>query len=99
MTDYWLNKLIFDLQEAGGRGLWTDSKKRLAFIGGYNVSPAIRQALIDDDFATLQPVINPYLMRNFLLFCGLDDEESKGVLHGLHVGAQPTENSDEAAHG
>ena len=95
MTDYWLNKLIFDLQEAGGRGLWTESGKRLAFIDGYAVSPAIRQALIEDDFATLQPVINPYLMRNFLLFCGLDDEQSKGVLHGLHVGAQP----GEAVHG
>ena len=99
MTDYWLNKLIFDLQEAGGRGLWTDSSKRLAFIDGYKVSPAIRQALIEDDFAVLQPVINPYLMRNFLLFCGLDDEESKRVLHGLHVGAQPAQNSGETAHG
>ena len=29
MTDYWLNKLIFDLQEAGGKGLWTDAEKRL----------------------------------------------------------------------
>ncbi len=95
MTDYWLNKLIFDLQEAGGRGLWTDSAKRLAFIDGYKVSPAIRQALIGEDFATLRPLINPYRMRNFLLFCGLDDEESKAVLHGLHVGAQP----GEAAHG
>jgi hypothetical protein len=99
MTDYWLNKLIFDLQEAGGKGLWTDSNKRRAFIDGYKVSPAIRQALIDDDYATLQPVINAYLMRNFLLFCGLGDEESKGVLHGLHVGAQPANKSDEATHG
>ncbi len=95
MTDYWLNKLIFDLQEAGGRDLWTDSGKRLAFIGGYTVSPAIRQALIEDDFATLQPVINPYLMRNFLLFCGLGDEESKTVLHDMHDGPQP----GEAGHG
>ncbi|MDA1324058.1 MAG: hypothetical protein O3C34_04890 [Proteobacteria bacterium] len=99
MTDYWLNKLIFDLQEAGGRGLWTDSKKRLAFVDGYKLSPAIRKALIEDDFTTLQPAINPYLMRNFLLFCGLDDEESKDVLHGLHVGPQPTDKSGEVAHG
>jgi len=98
MTDYWLNKLIFDLQEAGGRGLWTDSKKRLDFIEGYKVPPAIRQALIDDDFATLRPLINPYLMRNFLLFCGLDDEQSNAVLHGLHDGPQPGQKQ-EAAHG
>ena len=95
MTDYWLNKLIFDLQEAGGKGLWTDAAKRLAFIDTYKVSPAIYQALIDDDFAILQPLINPYLMRSFLLFCGLDDEGSKAVLHGLHDGPQP----GKAAHG
>jgi hypothetical protein len=92
MTDYWLNKLIFDLQEAGGKSLWTDAKKRLAFIDRYKVSPSIRQALIEDDFATLQPSINPYLMRNFLLFCGLGDQESMDVLHGLHHGPQPGES-------
>lgn len=95
MTDYWLNKLIFDLQEAGGRALWTDPEKRRAFIDGYKVSPALRQALIEDDFSVLRPLINPYLMRNFLLFCGLDDVKSKAVLHGMHVGAQP----GEATHG
>ena len=47
------------------------------------------QALIDDDFATLQPLVNPYLMRNFLLFCGLDDEGSNKVLHALHDGPLP----------
>jgi len=91
MTDYWLNKLIFDLQEAGGKGLWTNAEKRLSFVDAYKVSPAIRQALIDDDFTTLQPLINPYLMRNFLLFCGLGDDESKDVLHALHDGPQPGE--------
>ena len=99
MTDYWLNKLIFDLQEAGGKGLWTDEEKRLVFIDGYKVTPAIRQALIDDDFTTLQPLINAYLMRNFLLFCGLGDEESKTVLHRLHDGPQPGDNAGEPAHG
>jgi len=89
MTDYWLNKLIFDLQEAGGKGLWTDAEKRRAFIGGYSIPPALRQALLDDDFATLQPLVNPYLMRNFLLFCGLNDDESNAVLHGLHEGPLP----------
>ena len=91
MTDYWLNKLVFDLQEAGGRGLWTNSEKRRAFIENYDLSSAIRQALIDDDFAFLQPLINPYLMRNFLLFCGLDDDASNAVLHSLHDGPQPGE--------
>ena len=98
MTDYWLNKLIFDLQEAGGKGLWTDAEKRLAFIGNYKLSPAIRQALIDDDFALLHPLINPYLMRAYLLFCGLDDDQSNTVLHGLHDGPQPGQKQ-EAAHG
>ena len=95
MVDYWLNKLIFDLQDAGGRGLWTDKDKRRAFMDGYELSPAVRKALLEDDFATLRPLINPYLMRNFLLFCGLDDNQSNAVLHALHDGPQP----GEAAHG
>lgn len=99
MTDFWLNKLIFDLQEAGGRGLWMDPEKRQAFIKGYQLSPAIREALIADDFVTLQPLINPYLMRNFLLFCGLSDEGSKAVLHDMHDGPQPGQGQGENAHG
>ena len=98
MTDYWLNKLIFDLQEAGGKGLWTDADKRLAFIENYELSPAVQKALREDDFAFLQPLINPYLMRAYLLFCGLDDEQSNKVLHGLHDGPQPGQGK-EAAHG
>jgi hypothetical protein len=99
MTDYWLNKLIFDLQGAGGKGLWTDPERRLAFIEGYNVSSTIRQALIEDDFATLRPVINAYLMRNFLLFNGLTDDESNQILHAMHDGPQPEDNPGETTHG
>ena len=47
----------------------------------------------------LRPAINPYLMRNFLLFCGLGDEESKNLLHGLHDGPQPGLKTGDAAHG
>ncbi len=95
MTDYWLNKLIFDLHESGGRGLWMDPDRRLAFIDGFPLSPVLRKALIEDDFAVLRPFINPYLMRNFLLFCGMDDEQSIALLHGMHEGPQP----GDAAHG
>ena len=94
MTDYWLNK-----HEDGGRGLWMDPEKRRAYIDGYKLSPSVRKALIEDDFTMLRPLINPYLMRNFLLFCGLGDEESKEVLHAMHEGAQPAGNTGEAAHG
>ena len=99
MTDYWLNKLVFDLGHAGGPRIWTDGDMRAAFINAYPLSAKIRQALIDDDYATLQPLINAYLMRNFLLFCGLSDDETKSVLHALHDGPQPGQRAEGTAHG
>ena len=53
-------------------------------IDEYPVSPEIRQALLDDDFAVIQPAMNPYLMRFYLLICGLDDAGSIEALGALH---------------
>ena len=82
MIDYWLNKLIFDLQGPDGKDRWT--KGRAATIDEYPVSPEIRQALLDDDFAVIQPLVNPYLMRFYLLICGLGDDGSIEVLSAMH---------------
>lgn len=91
MTDYWLNKLIFDLQGPNGKDRWRNDRE--ALVDEYPVSPEIRAALMADDYDTLQPLVNPYLMRFFLLMCGLDDEGSIKVLNEIG------ERQKEAANG
>ena len=81
MTDYWLNKMFFDLQGPGGKERWRDN--RLAVLDKYPLEPELRQALIDDDFAVIQRAANPYLLRFHLLISGYDDAKSMALLHGL----------------
>ncbi|MEE2997800.1 MAG: hypothetical protein VX700_11730 [Pseudomonadota bacterium] len=78
MTDYWLNKLIFELQGPDGREQWTNRREEV--IAKYDLSLDIRTALIENDIGTLLPHVNPYLMRFFLLMLGYDDDQSISVL-------------------
>ncbi len=78
MTDYWLNKLIFELQGPNGKDEWTNHRQEV--IAKYELSPEIRTALMKDDIGTLLPLVNPYLMRFFLLMLGHDDDQSIAVL-------------------
>ncbi len=81
MTDYWLNKLMFDLQGPGGKERWRDERK--AVIDEYPLAPELRQALLDDDLAVLQRLANPYLLRFHLLISGYDDAQSIAKLSAL----------------
>ncbi|MBK18351.1 MAG: hypothetical protein CMM52_05890 [Rhodospirillaceae bacterium] len=89
-TDYWLNKLIFDLQGPDGKDQWSNHREET--IDKYPVSAEIRQALIDDNYAYLYPLTNPYLMRFFLLISGNDDQKSIEILSAIEV-------NEETAHG
>lgn len=92
MTDYWANKAIFDLQGPDGKDLWTN--RRAEFLANYPVSDELRQAFMEDDIETLLPVVNPYLMRFFLLMLGYDDARSISVLAALQ-----TEEERKRVHG
>ena len=81
MTDYWLNKMFFDLQGPGGKERWRDN--RLAVLDQYPLQIELRQALIDDDFAVILRSANPYLLRFHLLISGYGDAETIALLHGL----------------
>jgi hypothetical protein len=86
MTDYWANKAIFDLQGPDGKDQWTNHRSE--FLSAYPVSDKLRQAFMDDDIETLLPVVNPYLMRFFLLMLGYDDAKSIAVLAELQTDEQ-----------
>lgn len=82
MTDYWLNKLMFDLQGPGAKERW--QTRRAEIVAQYPLSPEVKRALLEDDIAVIQPLANAYLLRNFLLMCGYNDKQSIDLLHGLH---------------
>ena len=73
--------MVFDLQGPDGKDQWTNHRAEV--ISRYPLSPDIEQAFIDDDIGTLIPVINPYLMRFFLLMLGYDDAKSIAVLESF----------------
>lgn len=90
MTDYWLNKLMFDLQGAGGKECWNGDRE--AVVDRYPLAPEVRKALLEDDFSVIQPRANPYLLRFHLLISGYGDAESIAILSALA-------ESEEAVHG
>lgn len=81
MTDYWLNKLFFDLQGPGGKERWRGDRAKV--LDDYPMRPELRKALLEDDFAVILKEANPYLLRFHLLISGYGDAESIALLHGL----------------
>ena len=64
MVDYWLNKLIFDLQ--GPATMAEYRSDRVAVIERYSLAPAARCALLNDDITALvRRGVNPYLVRMY----------------------------------
>ena len=92
MTDYWLNKLIFELQGPDGKDQWSNDRANV--IARYPLLPEVKEALLQDDIGTLLPLMNPYLMRFFLLLLGHDDRQSIALLEKFQ-----TENDRERLNG
>ncbi len=81
MTDYWLNKLIFDLQQPGGKERWLNHREEV--VDEYPLDPDVRRALLEDDIDHIQPLVNPYLLRFYLLICGYGDAGSIALLNDI----------------
>jgi hypothetical protein len=82
MTDYWLSKLFFDLQH--DERLAADFRANMAgVIDRYEIAPAVRKALIEDNVAVLAPLVNAYLLRFYFQIRGMPQEEFMARLHAL----------------
>ena len=81
MSDYWLNKLFFDLQkpELGAQY----KKDREAVLANYPLRPELRRAVLADDLAALAPHVNAYLLRFYFAIRGMKDAEFIKRLNGL----------------
>jgi hypothetical protein len=91
MTDYWVSKLFFDLHHDGK--LAAEYRADMAaVIGRYEIRPDIRKALLEDDVATLAPLVNAYLLRFYFQIRGMPESEFIARLHAL-------QKPKESAHG
>lgn len=81
MTDYWLSKLLFDLQSPDKKAEWNADQD--AVLRDYPLRPEIRRAVLDCDVAVLAAHVNPYLLRFYLSGTGMKDDELLARLHAL----------------
>ena len=93
MTDYWLSKLFFDLQQ--DPALAAEYRKDMAsVIGRYEIKPEIRKALLEDDVGVIAPLVNAYLLRFYFQTRGMPEPEFIARLHKLQQSSK-----ENAAHG
>ncbi len=81
MTDYWLSKLLFDLQAADRKAEWKDDHDKV--LQDYPLRPEIRQAVLVCDVAILAANVNPQLLRFYLSATGMKDDGLLARLHAL----------------
>ena len=82
MTDYWVSKLFFDLQQ--DPKLAAEYRADMAaVIGRYEIKPELRKALLEDDVGTLAPLVNAYLLRFYFQIRGMPEAELIARLHAL----------------
>jgi hypothetical protein len=72
MTDYWLSKLCFDLQDGERAAAYRADRERV--LTGYRIPPELLEALRADDVARLAPHVNAYLLRYYFTAIGMPDE-------------------------
>jgi hypothetical protein len=72
MTDYWLSKLFYDLQQPGLAAEYRAG--RAAVLARYPLKPEVVEAVMADDVGVLAQLVNPYLLRYYFTIIGMRDE-------------------------
>lgn len=79
-TDFVLSKLFFDLQDGTAAAAYRAD--RMAILDRYELEPATRAALLEDDIATLAPLVNPYLLRYYCTASGMAEHVFLAKIRG-----------------
>ena len=95
MSDYWLNKLFFDLQQPELGAQY--KKDRNSVLARYPLSAELRRAVIADDLPVLAPHVNAYLLRFYFAIVGVKDDEFIRRLNELP--AKPKTKEKAPSHG
>jgi Aromatic-ring-opening dioxygenase LigAB, LigA subunit len=80
-TDYWLSKLMFDLQDPKLREAYRAD--RASVLANYKLEPVVRRALETHDIEVLAPRVNAYLLRFYYQYSGIRDADFIAGLRGL----------------
>ncbi|HEX4113128.1 MAG TPA: hypothetical protein VH020_11380 [Stellaceae bacterium] len=72
-TDYWLSKLMYDLQDVKLREAYRAD--RAAVLARYKLDDAVRRALETHDIKVLAPRVNAYLLRFYYQYSGVQDPD------------------------
>jgi len=88
MTDYWLSKLFFDLQNPTRAAAYRANRDRV--LAEYPLSSEVRAAIMADDVAYLARLVNPYLLRFYFSAAGMSDADFIAKLRAS-APAQPAE--------
>ena len=82
MTDYWVSKLFFDLQQDGK--LAAEYRADMpGVLARYDIKPDIRKALLEDEVGKIAPLVNAYLLRFYFQIRGMPQDEFIAQLHAL----------------
>ncbi len=73
MTDYWLSKLFFDLQNPAAAAEFRADREMV--LSRYPIDAEVRQAVLDNNVTYLAQRTNPYLLRYFFFASGMPEEE------------------------
>ena len=73
MTDYWLSKLFFDLQNPAAAAEYRADREMV--LGRYPLAAEVRQAVLASDVAYLAQRTNPYLLRYFFFATGMPEKQ------------------------
>jgi hypothetical protein len=90
MTDYWLSKLFFDMQNPSIAAEYRADRNKV--LERYQLKPEVRRELDADNVEALAPLVNPYLLRFYFQAVGMPDAVFIGRLRNLLPGGS-------AAHG
>jgi hypothetical protein len=80
-TDYWLSKLMFDLQDPKLREAYRAD--RASVLANYKLEPVVLRALETHDIEVLAPRVNAYLLRFYYQYSGVKDADFISGLRGL----------------
>ena len=68
MRDYWLSKLLFDLQAPAAADEYRAHRDQV--LDRYPLKPEVRLAVVQEDVAVLASLVNPYLLRFYFVAIG-----------------------------
>ena len=78
MTDYWLTKMFFDLQQPAAAAEYRADREKV--LARYPLEPQVKRAVLSNNVSFLSKRTNPYLLRYFFFAAGMKDDEFIGKL-------------------